>query len=92
MADEIFTVAQTAQYLQVCEKTVRRLISANKLIASRVGEGNRSLRIKKSDIDDYLAEQRFTIQEKYRHIVNSELIGLPYEWMVSNTDYNNALK
>lgn len=41
MADEIFTVAQTAQYLQVCEKTVRRLISANKLIASRVGEGNR---------------------------------------------------
>lgn len=56
MADEIFTVAQTAQYLQVCEKTVRRLISANKLIASRVGEGNRSLRIKKSDIDDYLAE------------------------------------
>lgn len=37
MADEIFTVAQTAQYLQVCEKTVRRLISANKLIASHVG-------------------------------------------------------
>lgn len=56
MADEIFTVAQTAQYLQVCEKTVRRLIGSNKLIASRVGEGNRSLRIKKSDIDVYLAE------------------------------------
>ena len=56
MADEIFTVAQTAQYLQVCEKTVRRLISSNKLIASRVGAGNRFLRIKKSDIDDYLAE------------------------------------
>ena len=56
MADEIFTVAQTAQYLQVCEKTVRRLISSDKLIASRVGTGNRSLRIKKSDIDDYLAK------------------------------------
>ena len=56
MADEIFTVAQAAQYLQVCEKTIRRLIRANKLIASRVGEGNRSLRIKKSDIDNYLAE------------------------------------
>ena len=56
MADEIFTVAQAAQYLQVCEKTVRRLISSNKLIASRVGNGNRSLRIKKSDIDIYLAE------------------------------------
>ncbi len=56
MADEIFTVAQTAQYLQVCEKTVRRLISSDKLIAFRVGAGNRSLRIKKSDIDDYLAK------------------------------------
>lgn len=56
MANEIFTVAQTAQYLQVCEKTVRRLISSDKLIASRVGTGNRSLRIKKSDIDVYLAE------------------------------------
>lgn len=56
MEDEIFTVAQASQYLQVCEKTVRRLISSNKLIASRVGNGNRSLRIKKTDIDTYLAE------------------------------------
>lgn len=56
MVDEIFTVAQTARYLQVCEKTVRRLINSNRLIAFRVGEGNRSLRIKKSDIDVYLAE------------------------------------
>lgn len=56
MADEIYTVAQAAQYLQVCEKTVRRLINANKLVASRVGNGNRSLRIKKADIDVYLAE------------------------------------
>ena len=56
MADEIYTVAQASQYLQVCEKTVRRLISSKKLIASRVGNGNRSLRIKKADIDTYLAE------------------------------------
>ena len=56
MTDEIYTVAQAAQYLQVCEKTVRRLISADKLVASRVGNGNRSLRIKKADIDVYLAE------------------------------------
>ncbi len=56
MADEIYTVAQASKYLQVCEKTVRRLISSNKLIASRVGNGNRSLRIKKSDIDSYLEE------------------------------------
>ena len=57
MSDEIFTVAQAAQYLQVCEKTVRRLIGSNKLTASRVGTGNRSLRIKKADIDVYLSEQ-----------------------------------
>ena len=56
MADDIYTVAQTAQYLQVCEKNVRRLIKADKLVASRVGNGNRSLRIKKADIDSYLAE------------------------------------
>ena len=56
MADEIFTVAQTAQYLKKKKKTVRRLINSDKLIASRVGTGNRSLRIKKSDIDDYLAK------------------------------------
>lgn len=56
MADEIYTVAQASKYLKVCEKTVRRLISSNKLIASRVGNGNRALRIKKSDIDSYLEE------------------------------------
>lgn len=56
MADEIYTVTQAAQYLQVCEKTVRRLINTNKLVASRVGNGNRSLRIRKTDIDVYLAE------------------------------------
>lgn len=54
MHSEIFTVIQAAQYLQVCEKTIRRLISSNKLMASRIG--NRSLRIKKADIDVYLTE------------------------------------
>lgn len=54
MADEIFTVAQAAQYLKVCDKTVRRLIKSNRLIASTVGD--RSLRIRKDDIDSYLAD------------------------------------
>lgn len=52
MTDEILTVVQTAQYLQVCDKTVRRLIKNRKLTASKVG--SRSWRIKKSDIDEYL--------------------------------------
>lgn len=52
MADEILTVAQTAKYLQVCDKTVRRLIASKKLTASKVG--SKSWRIKTSDIDEYL--------------------------------------
>jgi len=51
MADELMTVAQTAEYLKISDKTVRRLISDCSLVASRVGS---SWRIKKSDIEDYL--------------------------------------
>ena len=53
MSDELFTVAQAADYLQVCEKTVRRLINSNKLTASKIG--NRTWRIRKNDIDAYLS-------------------------------------
>ena len=52
MADEIYTIAQAAQYLKVCDKTVRRLIKSKKLSASKVGD--RSWRIRKEDIDFYL--------------------------------------
>ena len=51
MSDAIFTIAQTAEFLKVCDKTVRRLISKQELSASKVGK---SWRIRKSDIDDYL--------------------------------------
>ena len=54
MNEELFTVAQAAEYLKVCDKTVRRLISNNKLIASKVGD--RAWRIRKDDIDLYLSE------------------------------------
>lgn len=53
MSDSILTVAQAAEYLKVCEKTVRRLISNKALSASKVGK---SWRIQKSDIDKYLME------------------------------------
>ena len=56
MSDELFTVAQAADYLQVCEKTVRRLIKSNKLTASKIG--NRTWRIRKEDIDKYLLNTR----------------------------------
>lgn len=53
MVDEIFTVPQTAAYLKVCDKTVRRLIDKKILTASKVGS---SWRIQKKDIDFYLKE------------------------------------
>jgi len=54
MENEIFTIAQTAEYLQVSEKTVRRLIKFGQITASKVGE--RNWRIRKQDIEEYLAE------------------------------------
>ena len=53
MSDAILTVVQAAEYLKVCEKTVRRLISSQELAASKVGK---SWRIQKADIDKYLNE------------------------------------
>lgn len=52
MNEEILTVAQTASYLQISDKTVLKLIKSNKLVASLVG---RVYRIKLSDINAYLA-------------------------------------
>lgn len=51
MPEEIFTVSQTATYLKVCEKTVRRLIDKKLLLASKVGG---SWRLQKKDIELYL--------------------------------------
>lgn len=51
MSDVILTIAQAAEYLKVCDKTVRRLISRKELVASKVGK---SWRIQKEDIDRYL--------------------------------------
>ena len=53
--NDILTVLQTAQYLQVCDKTVRRLIAKKELPASKIG---RSWRIKKRDIEEYLNSTR----------------------------------
>ncbi len=44
MGGEILIIPQAAEYLQVCDKTIRRLISDKKLSASKIGG---SWRIKK---------------------------------------------
>lgn len=62
MDSEIFTVAQTAEYLQLSIKTIRRLISNNKIRASKLS--NRSWRIRKSDVDAYIQENSNLSNEK----------------------------
>ncbi|MDR2590357.1 MAG: helix-turn-helix domain-containing protein [Oscillospiraceae bacterium] len=52
MSDDILTITQTAEYLRVSDKTVRRLIKDEKLTASKVGE--RVWRVRESDILKYL--------------------------------------
>lgn len=53
--DELYTVEQAAKYLKVSTKTIRRLIKADKLLASKVGG---AWRIRKIDIEKYLSETR----------------------------------
>jgi excisionase family DNA binding protein len=51
MCDELFTIAQAAEYLKLSAKTVRKLITTRRLLAAKVGD--RSWRIKKDDIETY---------------------------------------
>ena len=48
MSGSLMTIAQAAEYLKVCDKTVRRLIKRQELTASKVG---RSWRIQKADTE-----------------------------------------
>jgi len=50
-----YTVKETAAYLRLCEKQVRRLISRGELPAYRFGT---ALRIKREDIDTYVRAQQ----------------------------------
>lgn len=52
MADELLTILQAASYLQLSDKTIRRLIKSGQLTASKIS--NCSWRIKLSDIEAYL--------------------------------------
>jgi excisionase family DNA binding protein len=53
--NEILTIQQAAEFLQICDKTVRRLISKKELPASKIGG---SWRVKRSDIEEYLLQTR----------------------------------
>ena len=51
--DEILTLSETAEYLKVAEKTIQRMITANKIPCTRVGNQWRFI---KSVLDDWLME------------------------------------
>jgi excisionase family DNA binding protein len=52
MSNDLMTVSQTAKYLQLSDKTIRRLIKDGRLPVSKVSD--RSLRIRTSDVDAYV--------------------------------------
>lgn len=54
MNTELLTISQTAQYMKLSEKTIRRMIERGSLPASRLS--NRSLRIRSCDIDEYVVK------------------------------------
>ena len=56
--NEILTLAETAEYLKVAEKTIQRMIAAHKIPCTRVGNQWRFI---KSILDDWLME---SMQEK----------------------------
>jgi excisionase family DNA binding protein len=56
-SEDFLTVKETAQYLRLCEKQIRRLISRGELSAYRFGT---ALRIKRQDIEDYADANRIS--------------------------------
>ena len=54
MADQILTVKQVAEYLQVNERTVYRMANAKKLPAFKVGV---AWRFKQSEIEKWIKDQ-----------------------------------
>lgn len=85
MNTELLTVSQTAAYLQLSEKTIRRLIEKGSLRASKLS--NRSWRILSCDIDDYVKSQFNTTNNN--KIAVGESVAEPID--VSNPDLAGAV-
>ena len=64
LSEGLLTVKETAEYLRISDKSVRRLIENNKLKASKVGD--RHWRIKMSDIEEYLQSRSNGAQQESR--------------------------
>lgn len=71
MTYDLMTVSQTAQYLQLSEKTVRRLIGSGTLNASKIG--NKSWRIRLIDVEKYISERSNVNMNKNNMINNIKI-------------------
>lgn len=72
---ELLTISQTAQYLKLSEKTVRRLIADGRLQASKLGE--RCWRIQACDIEDFIKSSSNGINQTNKQTVSSQSISSP---------------
>lgn len=78
MDAELLTVSQTAKYLQLSEKTVRRMIGNGSLPASRLA--NRSWRIRSCDIDNYimsLSNKRTMTMDTANMVEENDALKMP---------------
>ncbi|AGB21673.1 DNA-binding protein, excisionase family [Mycobacterium sp. JS623] len=48
------TIAETAEYLQVSDRTVRRLIADGDLTGYRMGKSRRTIRVDLNEVDEQL--------------------------------------
>ena len=62
MAGQALTVDKVTLQLGVSDRTIRRMIAANKIQAYRVGE--RGWRIDQTDLDTYIEQQKKSAQER----------------------------
>ena len=54
MKRRYITIAETAEYLQVSSKTVRRLITDGELTGYRMGSSRRTIRVDLNEVDEQL--------------------------------------
>ncbi|MDT5187595.1 MAG: hypothetical protein QOI29_5753 [Mycobacterium sp.] len=54
MARRYITIAEAAEYLQISDRTVRRLIADGELTGYRMGRSRRVIRVDLNEIDDEL--------------------------------------
>jgi excisionase family DNA binding protein len=54
MTRRYVTIAETAEYLQVSDRTVRRLIADGELTGYRMGRSRRTIRVDLNEVDEQL--------------------------------------